>query len=586
MPSHPLGILPEGHILLDGSGGMGLRNAGLGDLHCLSDALMLEVCGHLDARTLATLSQTSKACYCFCATEDLWKAHVLEEFEGGFTWDVAKRTWRAAYASSKAAAALMSGPTAGKLIEGGKKRSHDDGDQEHQQQGQSKRRDRKDAQDQGKGREDQHIEGGAQGEHVGCSEGVDEVGKCSNEERKTRGRRGGRKGRVDDGVKAGREDRSSGEGVRVQGFYSDLLYQPWHCATADLQPEWLEVSNVDRRRNLSPAAFREEYELKNKPVVLVDGAAKWPALKKWSMESLEAAFAGKDIIAGNYPMPFPTYSAYAHNTIDEMPLYLFDKDFVTKAPQLAKDFSVPSVFNEDLFSVLGTSRPDYRWLIVGPARSGSSFHVDPNCTSAWNAVVRGSKKWIMFPPGAIPPGVHPSPDGADVATPVSVMEWFLNFYSAAREAKIPPLECVVGKGEVIFVPRGWWHACLNLETMTIAVTQNYVSSAIVLDVLRFIRPGRRDLISGCAPDEREHLHGRFMEALKKQRPDVVQMVEEQEQAKQARRAQEAKLSSLFTSVKPATASTGCRDVNPGGGDLAQPKPSATGGFSFNFSLGS
>jgi len=77
-----------------------------------------------------------------------------------------------------------------------------------------------------------------------------------------------------------------------------------------------------------------------------------------------------------------------------------------------------------------------------------------------------------------------------------------------------------------------------------------------------------------------------MEALKKQRPDVVQMVEEQEQAKQARRAQEAKLSSLFTSVKPATASTGCRDVNPGGGDLAQPKPSATGGFSFNFSLGS
>jgi len=35
--------------------------------------------------------------------------------------------------------------------------------------------------------------------------------------------------------------------------------------------------------------------------------------------------------------------------------------------------------------------------------------------------------------------VHPSPDGADVATPVSVMEWFLNFYAAAREAKVGQL---------------------------------------------------------------------------------------------------------------------------------------------------
>lgn len=86
-------------------------------------------------------------------------------------------------------------------------------------------------------------------------------------------------------------------------------------------------------------------------------------------------------------------------------------------------------------------RPDHRWLIAGPARSGSSFHVDPNCTSAWNATVSGRKKWIMFPPGETPPGVHPSEDGLDLAAPVSITEWFLNFYevSTVRAGTSEPL---------------------------------------------------------------------------------------------------------------------------------------------------
>lgn len=69
---------------------------------------------------------------------------------------------------------------------------------------------------------------------------------------------------------------------------------------------------------------------------------------------------------------------------------------------------------------------------MGPEKSGSSFHKDPNSTSAWNAVIRGSKKWILYPPSIIPPGVHQSPDQSEVATPVSLVEWFLNFYEETK----------------------------------------------------------------------------------------------------------------------------------------------------------
>lgn len=60
-------------------------------------------------------------------------------------------------------------------------------------------------------------------------------------------------------------------------------------------------------------------------------------------------------------------------------------------------------------------------------------------------------------------GVHASDDGADVACPVSLIEWFLNFYKDTQKGPVRPLEGICRAGEVLFVPRGWWHMALNLE---------------------------------------------------------------------------------------------------------------------------
>lgn len=149
--------------------------------------------------------------------------------------------------------------------------------------------------------------------------------------------------------------------------------------------------------------------------------------------------------------------------------------------------------------MLGERRPKFRWLIAGPARGGSSFHVDPNYTNAWNANLTGRKRWLLFPPGAVPPGVVPSDDMAEVATPVSLTEWLLNYYDAsvATLQKVG-YECICEPGDIMFVPSGWWHYVINLED-SVAITQNYVSQCNLPQVVKFLRTMKHS-ISGINED--------------------------------------------------------------------------------------
>ena len=63
-------------------------------------------------------------------------------------------------------------------------------------------------------------------------------------------------------------------------------------------------------------------------------------------------------------------------------------------------------------------------------------------------------------------------------------------------------------------------AHLWLQDNTTAVTQNFVSAVNLPHVLRFLRTGSRQLVSGCAPEERADLYHRFVAALEQKHPQV------------------------------------------------------------------
>jgi len=118
-------------------------------------------------------------------------------------------------------------------------------------------------------------------------------------------------------------------------------------------------------------------------------------------------------------------------------------------------------------------------------------HTDPLATSAWNTVLRGRKRWVLFPPDTPrrvggPHSPPPSPNLTDCSVRTAkgldelrpgeddeAVNYFADLLPRIRERHglgLGLLEFVQEAGQTVFVPGGWWHGVLNLDD-SVAVTQ-------------------------------------------------------------------------------------------------------------------
>jgi len=359
--------------------------------------------------------------------------------------------------------------------------------------------------------------------------------------------------------------------ILCPNVYSDVLYWPFLCTHTSLRPYTTNIppSNaIPRLSDLTSSEFSSEWA--DKPFILTEPVRSWPVFKSWNTDTLLEKYGDVKFRAEAVDWTLDTYVKYMNNSSDESPLYLFDRSFVEKmalnttatdsssnATTTDHSYTIPPPFSEDLFTVLGPLRPDNKWLIIGPSRSGSTYHKDPNATSAWNAVLRGSKYWIMFPStpsSPPPPGVYVSSDQSEVTSPLSIAEWLLGFHAEAR--KTPGcLEGVCGEGEVLHVPSGWWHLVVNLEP-SIAITQNFVPRAHLSRVLAFMRD-KREQVSGFRK-EVEDPYGVFVEGLKREYPELLEEATEELERKREREGRKRKWDDVVAGKDDG-------DENSGGG---------------------
>mmetsp|Transcript_39530 Transcript_39530/g.79826 ORF Transcript_39530/g.79826 Transcript_39530/m.79826 type:complete len:313 (-) Transcript_39530:182-1120(-) len=292
-----------------------------------------------------------------------------------------------------------------------------------------------------------------------------------------------------------------------------------HCAALPTRRSYSQVETLSDEP--SPEEFATQY-FEKKPVVIKGGAAHWPATTKWTSAYLREHCGDATVrieVGGSYlepqtetlEVPFERYLGYLeslgeHETPPKQGLaYLAQADI----PALFEERSGGGMDGGGDGGSGGGENSDAPWpswcassgrgdryatmAWVGPCGTLTPLHRDPyhNCF----ACVHGRKKWLLFEP----PQRHPlqpggAGDGGRVASDAvaAVVDQALEralFYPSTdplqrnsslvdaeapdfarfprfAEAQAAAFEVELGPGDLLYVPKRWWHHVRSLSKAT------------------------------------------------------------------------------------------------------------------------
>ena len=140
---------------------------------------------------------------------------------------------------------------------------------------------------------------------------------------------------------------------------------------------------------------------------------------------------------------------------DDNPLYLFESaiEDIKRAKDMINHYEIPPYFKDDIFDLLSEhKRPPHRWFLMGPERSGTTVHIDPLYTSAWNMSLQGHKRWVLFP-NYLPKSVVKGKEFMNKGDDDEALAYFVNILPKikAKEGEfLKPIEFIQYPG-IIFI---------------------------------------------------------------------------------------------------------------------------------------
>ncbi|MBO9518738.1 MAG: cupin-like domain-containing protein [Porphyrobacter sp.] len=237
---------------------------------------------------------------------------------------------------------------------------------------------------------------------------------------------------------------------------------------------------IERKRGLSSDEFLVQHYAANHPVILDGELADWPALGKWTPDYLKQLIGPREIEVQANRNPDPNFE---RNMVDHCQRMPFDQfiDGVTR-PENGNDLyltaynsAANTVALEPLQQDLGfldkvlsrESESPHGMPWIGSANSFTPLHHD--LTNNLLIQITGRKRVLLVAPDATPRlynDYHVYSRVRDLAEP-GVVERF-----PALEG-VHVHQVVLGPGDALFIPLGWWHQVTALDFSVMFTHTNF-----------------------------------------------------------------------------------------------------------------
>lgn len=236
----------------------------------------------------------------------------------------------------------------------------------------------------------------------------------------------------------------------------------------------MKLGQIQSCGGLSVAEFHERCVAPSVPVVLKGYAGDWPALRLWSFANLRQQFGqlritvrGSDqavqVFFGKVTHLEMTLAQYLEAILQ--PPHGGPRPYFGNVLLSATDAHARALFEQFQFPRLfPQSQTQTRIWIAGRGQQ-STIHND-NYENL-NAQIVGNKVFTLYPPGEFPKLYAQRINDGLWASPVDPCEPDLERYP--RFADLEGIQCVLEPGDLLYIPRFWWHQaaaprpCVNLN---------------------------------------------------------------------------------------------------------------------------